>query len=377
MSIEARKRRQLMRFYDGTLLPDELVTIMSADQAWFPSRVVRRGGEIKPLRPSTSALAQLAIQDHGRRFDLYDYLSVNRVAGLLVLKDGAVVTEHYGLGIGPKTKWNSCSLAKSVAATLVGIALKDGMIESLDDPVTRYMPLGGVYETVSVRQLLRLCSGVRWREDYTDPTSDRRQLLEIQCNWAKGGIVRHMASLPAETPPGESWVYNTGESYLIGLLMQNATGMNLADYCSEKLWSRLGMEADASWWSESPDGMTISGSGVHATLRDYGRFGQFVLDEGRIGADKLLPDGWNGEAGAPFRIGEKTIPYGYMWWIPVLQSPTLAGSFQAEGIYGQHIHINPRHRLVVVVLCARSKPSYRQRLEINDDAFFAAVAEAT
>lgn len=136
------------------------------------------------------------------------------------------------------------------------------------------------------------------------------------------------------------------------------------------------MESDASWWSESPDGMTIAGSGMHATLRDYGRFGQFVLDEGRIGAETLLPEGWNAEAGAGYRIGETMIPYGYMWWIPLLPDPALAGSFQAEGIYGQHIHINPRERLVVVVLCARSKPSYRQRLEINDDAFFAAVARA-
>lgn len=376
MSIDETKRRQLMRFFDGTLLPDELVATMSADQGWFPSRVIRRGGDVKPLKRASSGLPPIAIQDHGRSFDLCDYLSVNRIAGLLVMKDGAVVTEQYGLGIGPETKWNSCSLAKSVAATLVGIALKEGAIESLDDPVTRYMPLGGVYERVSVRQLLRLASGVRWREDYTDPTSDRRQLLEIQCRWEQGGIARHMASLPAAAPAGESWVYNTGESYLIGLLMQNATGKSLADYCSEQLWSRLGMESDASWWSESPDGMTISGSGMHATLRDYGRFGQFVLDEGRIGDDRLLPDGWNSEAGAAFDIGHQTIPYGYMWWIPMLPDPLLAGSFQAEGIYGQHIHINPRERLVVVVLCARSKPSYRQRLEINDDAFFAAVAKA-
>ncbi|TAJ30715.1 MAG: class C beta-lactamase-related serine hydrolase [Bosea sp. (in: a-proteobacteria)] len=285
-------------------------------------------------------------------------------------------TEHYGLGINAATKWNSCSLAKSVAATLVGIALKEGAIASLDNPITRYIPLGGVYAKVSIRQLLRLASGVRWREDYTDPTSDRRQLLEIQCRWEEGGIAKHMASLPAATPAGESWVYNTGESYLVSLLMQNATSMNLADYCSDRLWSKVGMEADASWWTESPEGMTISGSGMHATLRDYARFGQFVLDEGRIGDELLLPAGWNAEAGTPFAVRDEMVPYGYMWWIPTLWDERLDGSFQAEGIYGQHIHINPRERLVVVVLCARSKPSFRQRLEINDDAFFAAVASA-
>ncbi|MGO4669412.1 serine hydrolase domain-containing protein [Bosea sp. 2RAB26] len=376
MSMDSSTRAQIERFYDGTLLPDEMVATMSTDGGWFPSRTIARASTPSVLKRSGQALPPLAIQDHGTSFDLYDYLSVNRVAGLMVLRDGEVVQESYSLGIGPQTMWNSCSLAKSVAATLVGIALREGAIASLDDPVTRYAPLGGVYAQVSIRQLLRMASGIRWREAYTDPTSDRRQLLDIQMQWQKGGIARHMAGLPAETAPGQSWTYNTGESYLVSAVMEGATGTNLADYLSTRLWSRMGAEADATWWSESPDGMTVSGSGMHATMRDYARFGQFVLDGGRIGGETLLPEGWTGEAGSPFPIGDTLIPYGYMWWIPVLDDPALKGTFQAEGIYGQYIHINPQKRLVVVVLSARSKPSYRQRLEINDDAFFAALARA-
>ena len=374
MSMDSSTRAQIERFYDGTLLPDEMVATMSTDGGWFPSRTIARASTPSVLKRSGQALPPLAIQDHGTSFDLYDYLSVNRVAGLMVLRDGEVVQESYSLGIGPQTMWNSCSLAKSVAATLVGIALREGAIASLDDPVTRYAPLGGVYAQVSIRQLLRMASGIRWREAYTDPTSDRRQLLDIQMQWQKGGIARHMSGLPAETAPGQSWTYNTGESYLVSAVMEGATGTNLADYLSTRLWSRMGAEADATWWSESPDGMTVSGSGMHATMRDYARFGQFVLDGGRIGGETLLPEGWTGEAGSPFPIGDTLIPYGYMWWIPVLDDPALKGTFQAEGIYGQYIHINPQKRLVVVVLSARSKPSFRQRLEINDDAFFAALA---
>lgn len=374
MSMDSSTRAQIERFYDGTLLPDEMVATMSTDGGWFPSRTIARAPAASVLKRSGQGLPPLAIQDHGTSFDLYDYLSVNRVAGLMVLRDGEVVQETYSLGIGPQAMWNSCSLAKSVAATLVGVALREGAIASLDDPVTRYAPLGGVYAQVSIRQLLHMASGIRWREAYTDPTSDRRQLLEIQMQWQKGGIARHMAALPAETAPGQSWTYNTGESYLVSAVMEGATGTNLADYLSTRLWSRMGAEADATWWSESSDGMTVSGSGMHATMRDYARFGQFVLDGGRIGGETLLPDGWSDEAGSPFLIGETLVPYGYMWWIPVLDDPALKGTFQAEGIYGQYIHINPQKRLVVVVLSARSKPSYRQRLEINDDAFFAALA---
>jgi CubicO group peptidase (beta-lactamase class C family) len=375
MSMSPAARKQVERYYDGTMLPDELVTVMSSDTGWFPARTVPGGSQVTPLRRSPVVLPRLEIADHGRTFDFHDYLSVNRVAGLLILRDGEVVEEVHTLGTRPETIWKSCSLAKSITATLVGMALKEGLIESLDDPVSRYADIGGIYSKVSVRQLLRMASGVRWSEDYGDPTSDRRQLMAIQGRWEKGGILRHMNSLPAETPPGGSWKYNTGDSYLVSAVMEGATGTNLADYLS-RIWSRLGTEADASWWSECPDGMTVSGSGFNARLRDYARFGQFVLDEGRIGGDKLLPDGWTAEAGSAYHIGSERIPYGYMWWIPVLEDPALEGTFQAEGIYGQFIHINPHKRLVVVVLSARSKPSYTRRLEINDDAFFAALARA-
>ena len=375
MSMSPAARKQVERYYDGTMLPDELVTVMSSDTGWFPARTVPGGSQVTPLRRSPVVLPRLEIADHGRTFDFHDYLSVNRVAGLLILRDGEVVEEVHTLGTRPETIWKSCSLAKSITATLVGMALKEGLIESLDDPVSRYADIGGIYSKVSVRQLLRMASGVRWSEDYGDPTSDRRQLMAIQSRWEKGGILRHMNSLPAETPPGGSWRYNTGDSYLVSAVMEGATGTNLADYLS-RIWSRLGTEADASWWLECPDGMTVSGSGFNARLRDYARFGQFVLDEGRIGGDKLLPDGWTAEAGSAYHIGSERIPYGYMWWIPVLEDPALEGTFQAEGIYGQFIHINPHKRLVVVVLSARSKPSYTRRLEINDDAFFAALARA-
>lgn len=376
MGMDASAKAHIERYYDGLLRPDEMVAAMSQETGWFPSRIVPRALTPSPLRRSAHGLPRLAIADHGTRFDLYDYLSVNRVAGLMVLKDGEVVEESYSLGIGPSTLWKSCSLAKSVTATLFGFAVKEGAIASLDDPVTRYAPLGGIYADVSVRHLLRMATGVRWREDYTDPASDRRCLLEIQSRWEKGGIARHMAGLPAQTPPGRSWRYNTGDSYLAGMVLEAATGTNLADYLASRLWGPMGAEADAAWWSESPDGMVIAGSGLHARLRDYARFGQFVLDEGNVGGEPLLPAGWRDEAGSPYLIGAERIPYGYMWWVPVLDDPALEGTFQAEGIYGQFIHINPERRLVAVVLSARSKPGYRQRLEINDDAFFAALARA-
>lgn len=376
MSMTPALQAHLMRFFDGTLLPDELDRAMSENPGWFATDTIYPSDQLHTLPASAQGLPALRIADHSRSFDLYDYLSINNVAGLMVLKDGQVAYETYQRGIDASTRWNSCSLAKSVTSTLVGMAVKEGLIDSLDDPVTKYADLGGVYRNVSLRQMLRMCSGIKWNEDYGDTSSERRQLLDIQTRWQAGGIRDFMKTLPAFEPAGGSWVYNTGESYLVSAVMEGATKMRLVEYLQSRLWSRLGAEHSATWWSESPGGMTIGGSGMNASLRDYARFGQFVLDGGKIGGEQFLPDGWNQEAGSSYRIGNEEIPYGYMWWIPVLDDPALKGTFQAEGIYGQFIHINPAKGLVIVVLSARNKPSYKRRVEINDDAFFAAVARA-
>lgn len=376
MAMTPQAAARLTRFYDGTLLPDEMIEVMTTDQGWFPSRVIRAGGTVRDFADHPGGLPPIRIADQARVFDLYDYLTTNAIAGLVILKRGQMVFQTGQRGVGPETLWHSCSLAKSIAATLVGVALKEGAIRSLDDPVSHYVAVEGGYRAVTLRQLLRMNSGIRWNEDYVDPASDRRRLLAVQSRWQPGGILGFMKDLPAATPPGGAWTYNTGESYLVGAVMEAATGVSLADYLSDRIWSRAGMAMDARWWSEAPDGLTISGSGMNACLGDYARFGQFVLDGGRIGDEHLLPDGWVAEAGAPYRIGDRVVPYGYMWWVPELPDPILAGSFQAEGIYGQYIHINPAEELVVVVASARAKPGYRRRLEINDDAFFAAVARA-
>ena len=136
------------------------------------------------------------------------------------------------------------------------------------------------------------------------------------------------------------------------------------------------MENDATWWTDGPKGMAWAGSGIGATLRDYGRFGLLAADGGKINGRAIVPEGWFAEAGAPHDIGGKTVDYGYMWWIPPQSDPVHIGAFQAQGIFGQYIYINPRERLVIVVLSARSKPGRGSRFELDDVAFFAAVATA-
>ena len=170
-------------------------------------------------------LGNVFFESGGKRYDLFDYLALNRVAGLLVVKDGEVVLEDYELGTGPETHWPSYSMAKSVSSTLIGAALLDGSIGSLDDPVTKYVPVlkGGSYEGVSVRNVIQMASGVKWSETYTDPNSDRRKLLEIQLQERQGTILPFMSGLPRAGAPGAMWNYKTGETFVVGAVLEGAT----------------------------------------------------------------------------------------------------------------------------------------------------------
>ncbi len=368
----------LRNMYDGAMTPDFAVATLSHTERLLPVRVVHRGGSVHALPRRTQPFPAIRFIDHGRSFDLYDYLSSNRIAGLLVLKNGAVAFEDYELGLTPKSRWASFSLAKSVASTLVGAALVDGRIASLDDPVDRYAAelRGGAYDGVSIRDVLTMSSGVCWNEAYTDPQSDRRKVLELQITQNPGAVLRYMNALKRCGPAGAIWNYNTGETFVLGAVIEGATHRPLADYLSEKIWSQAGMERDATWWVETPRGAGLAGSGLAATLRDYGRFALLAADGGQLNGRTIVPAGWFNEAGAAHMIGGKRVDYGFMWWIPAQDNPVHAGAFEGVGIFGQFLYINPREHLAIVVLSARSKASETGRLELDDDAFFAAVASA-
>jgi hypothetical protein len=152
--------------YDGAMRPDvEVKTFAHSDQL-FPMRVVDRGSAARALPKAKTPLNNVFFEAGGKRYDLFDYLALNRVVGLLIVKNGEVVLEDYELGTGPGTCWPSYSIAKSVTSTLIGAALQDGSVGSLDDPVTKYVPMlkGGAYEGVSVRNVIQMASGVRWNE---------------------------------------------------------------------------------------------------------------------------------------------------------------------------------------------------------------------
>lgn len=361
----------LRELYDGTMLPGVEVATFSHSEKLQPVRVVHRGKSSAALPKSVKPFPPIHFDVQGHHYDLYDYLATARVAGILVLKNGEIAFEDYELGIGSDTHWISFSMAKSITSTLTGAAVADGSISSLDDLVVRYVPAlkGSAYDGVSIRQILTMSSGVRWNETYTDSKSDRRKVLELQIAGKPGEVMRYMGSLPRAAPPGSVWNYSTGETFVLGAVVEGATHRHLNDYLSEKIWSPAGMEHDATWWVDGPDGLAWAGSGIGATLRDYGRFALIAANEGQLNGRSIVPDGWFRQAGAAHEIGGKTVPYGYMWWIAD------AGAFAALGIFGQYMYINPREHLVIVVLSAQPKPEDASRDEFGS-AFVAAVEAA-
>jgi CubicO group peptidase (beta-lactamase class C family) len=258
------------QMYDGALTPEMAVHTFRNIDRLFPTRAVAHGAHPRPLPPSPVPLRDVHFRQGDASYNLDQYLELNRVAGILVLKGGRIALERYRYGNSERTRWMSMSVAKSITSTLVGAAIAQHRITSLTDPVTRYVTSlsGSAYDGVSVRDILMMSSGVRWNETYIDSSSDRRHLLETQIAQQPGAAMKLMATLPRAAPPGTVNNYSTGETQVAGEIVRSAVGRPLADYLADRIWSRYAMEADARWWLDSPNGHEIGGSGFSATLRD-------------------------------------------------------------------------------------------------------------
>jgi CubicO group peptidase (beta-lactamase class C family) len=278
------------------------------------------------------------------------FMAANNTAGLIVVQDGRIRLERYARGYSRAGRYTSFSVAKSLTSTLVGAAIRDGFITSVDDPLTRYIPAlaGSAYDGVSIRQVLTMTSGVKWNEDYTDPNSDVALMYAKPVPPGMDPTVAYLRTLPREAPPGTKWVYKTGETNLIGVLVQAATGKTLTDYAEAKIWRPFGMERDLFWMVDA-SGRDIGGCCLSAALRDYARIGLFALGGGK----GVVPDGWFADAtkaSAPVGDGRG---YGFQWWI------NADGSFQAQGIFGQLIHVDAKRRLVIAMSSAWPKATGR------------------
>jgi CubicO group peptidase (beta-lactamase class C family) len=317
---------------------------------------IKKGAKVHDL-PKAAAQIDPKVTVGGKTSALDKFMADNRITGLIAIKDGQVILEKYALGRTPEQRWTSFSVAKSVTSILIGAAVKDGYIDSIYDPITKYIPelQGTAYDGVSLRRVMTMTSGVKWNEDYTNPKSDVQRASDM--NYKPGGmnpLVEYMATVKREAEPGTKWVYKTGETDLAGIaLARSLTGKSLSQYASEKLWAPFGMEQDAIWMLDK-GGQERGGCCMSMTLRDYARIGLFMLGGGEIDGKSILPSGFVEDATSnqltAGAMNKDHTPYGYFWW------PRADGEgYAASGIFGQGIAVFPEENLVIAINSAMLK----------------------
>ncbi len=324
----------------------------------YKTNTIKRGTKVHPLPVAAHQIDPTFSYD-GKTWTIDEYMKAYRVSGLLVLKDGKIVLEKYALGRKPTDRWTSFSVAKSVTSTLVGAAIQDGKIKSINAPVTDYIPdlKGSAYEGVTVRQMLMMSSGVKWNEDYVDPNSDVAKAGNKVTEPGVNPMVSYLRKLPRDHQPGTTWHYNTGETDLVGLLVSKATGETLAQYASEKIWKPYGMEQDGVWMVD-PGDQERGGCCISMTLRDYGRVGLFIAGDGLANGKRVTPPGYLADATRKeIDNGAPTAPapgYGYFWWM------VGDGAYSGIGIFGQSVTLFPKDHLIVVQNAAWPKATGKE-----------------
>ena len=317
----------------------------------------------------------------GKSVPVEKFLAETDTAALLVVEDGQIRFEEYWLTGGPNAHWLSMSVAKSFVSALVGIAVAEGTIGSIEEPITQYVPelAGSAYDGVRIKDVLQMSSGARWNEDYSDPNSDVNRFGRV---FALGGSANAFAgTLTREHSPGTFGRYNSADTQALGMLLVNATGKPLTTYMNEKIWAPMGAESTGHWLLDD-EGMELAFAGLNATARDYAKLGEIYRRGGRFNGKQIVPEVWVEDSLTPdaahLMPGEDNsmffgLGYGYQWWIP----ESLEGEFSAIGVYNQFIFVNPTARTVIVKLSANSEygltnteESYRENETIE---FFRAI----
>ena len=333
--------------------PEQTIVNFKHIDQLFSVRVVRRGASTLKL-PNGERIDPM-VPVEGRRLTIDQLMDEYRVTGVIALHHGRIVLERYAYGRTAQDRWFTASVAKTVTSTLIGAAIRDRLIGSIDDPITRYIPelkFAPAFDGVTLRHLITMSSGLRFNEDYDDPTSDIGLTDGGEVIDGRPPIVTYAMKLTRAHPPGEVEAYQTIDLDLLGIALSRVLkGRTVSDYLSEKIWRPAGMEADANWLLDKA-GIERGGGCISATLRDYARFGLFIAKGDRGPARTVLPAGWIDEARKPvWPATDRGSGFGWCWWV------RQDGGYEAMGAYGQSVTIYPKDDVVIAVNAASRDPS--------------------
>ena len=316
----------------------------------FPARAIHNAPPISRFDelPADNLYASQieAIGNRSTNGSLVNYLEASGTTAFLVIHKDKLVYERYFDGYDESSLNTSFSMAKSYASALVGIAIDEGYIKSVNEPITNYIPellkKDKRFESITIRNLLTMSSGIKYEEGGGLPWSEEADDTKTYYSTD----LRELAlNCRIEGEPGEYFEYNNYNPLLVGLILERATGMSVSRYLQEKLWKPMGMEADGSWSLDSTQsGFEKMESGVNARARDFGRFGMLFAGEGR----QLISRGWVEESTRADTRTDPSLEYQYFWWVNTPDDKT--SHFSARGKYGQYIYVAPEKDLVIVRL---------------------------
>lgn len=377
LALAALNYKTIISIYHGITLfePDKLVeNFRSLDQR-FPAHLVAAGGDVSAF---TYSLQQLPKTYHygGETRSIAQFIEDTNTTGLIVTNGNVILYEGYFLGNTETSRAIVWSASKSVVSALLGIAIEEGYIKDVSDPVTDYVPIlaSSGYDGVAIKDVLQMSSGIRFNEDYFDASSDFNKMAPRSVGLG-GPIEDVLLTLEREQEPGTVRKYASSDSQVLGMVIREATGMDLATYTETRLWHPAGMEFDAYWLTDS-SGVESAFGGLNATLRDLARFGNVYLHDGFWNGQQIVPQEWivaSTTADADHLLPEEnSLGYGYQWWLPEGD-----GDYLAMGIYGQAIYVNPKYHIVIARTAAYQEyEDSGEAMELESVEFMRAIARA-
>jgi CubicO group peptidase (beta-lactamase class C family) len=311
-----------------------------------------------------------------------NFLQRTDTSALLILQNGRIQFEKYWLTGGENVQWMSMSVAKSFISALVGIAIRDGHINNIEEAISDYVPelKNSPYNNVRIKDVLQMSSGASWNEDYSDPESDINRWAKI---FALGGSFdEFIQTLSDDFKPGTRNRYNSMDTQALGMLVNRATGKTITNYMTEMLWHPMGASNEGYWLLDS-EGMEMAFAGLNITARDYAKFGELYRLDGKLNGQQIVPKSWVKDSITPDGphltpgdnpLSDYPLGYGYQWWVPEGDK----GEFMAIGVYNQMIYVAPESNMVIVKLSANSSYGTAEDTgiasELETIEFFRAIA---
>ncbi|MFK7813101.1 MAG: serine hydrolase domain-containing protein, partial [Maribacter sp.] len=336
----------------------EQVERFKSIEDYFPTREIMPSSNPIEIPKTNPIILPKTYSFNGKSYKTETLIEETDITGLMILKNDTILFEKYYQENKPEDHTIAWSVTKSFVSALVGIAIEEGHISSINDSVYQYLPelKGSAYEQVSIKNLLQMSSGVSWNEDYSDNDSD---INRFGRTLALGrSFESFVKTLKYDKPQGTYNRYNSSDTQVLGMIISRATGTTVSDYLEKKIWQPLGMQQKGFWVIDN-QGNEFAAAGLSASLVDYAKFGLLFLHKGKMNDKQILPEEWVSKSITPDaphllpgenKNSNNDFGYGYQWWV----FDGNEGEYAAMGIYNQLIYINPKRNIIIVKSAANN-----------------------